>query len=213
MVKHIYLVRHGETEANRLWVHQVLSTDLTRKGVQQAFAAARFLGNLHIDVLIASDAARTQTTASIVAVATHRKMEADSRFRELRRSSLVEGTHYLGWRSMWGSFLLFIHSENPHWHYHNGENFTEFRARAKEALDYLSKLPGEYIIVVTHRGFISAMAFGVRHGFDGPIAEFAAEIAFTHLANGSITELTYDPERVHSWQVERVGISRHLRTV
>jgi broad specificity phosphatase PhoE len=62
---HIYLVRHGQSEAS---VTQVYGTDtpLTPKGIDQAEAAAKHFADIKLDRVIASPLERAQQTAAII---------------------------------------------------------------------------------------------------------------------------------------------------
>jgi broad specificity phosphatase PhoE len=204
-IKHIYLVRHGETSGNHAWVHQSLDVSLDERGRHQAESAASVLAALPIDTLITSDAQRAQETAEIIARATHIAPRTLSLLRELRRAKSVDGTHILGFTSVVNSILLYIHSGNRAWHYGDGENLQELRDRAREALALLAREPGEHIVVVSHREFINSILFGVRHGFDSSMTRFAFTVELSMLHNGSITELTYDPFRACPWHVISSG--------
>lgn len=201
MVKHIYLVRHGETSDNRCWVHQSIDIPLNERGKKEASAAAKVLSTLPIDTLLASDAERArETVASIVAT-----FALPPRFepvlRELHRSVLVEGAHHLSWRSIRGAVIMLLRAGDSSWHFGNGENVIEFRNRLKRVLALLADAPGETIVVVTHRGIINGLRFCIAHGFEGSPQAFILGAVLGRTANGSITELTYDPSRAAPYGV------------
>lgn len=61
---HIYLIRHGESEGNR--VHAFLGhtdLDITEKGHAQAEKTAEYLKNIHADAIYSSDLKRAYNTA------------------------------------------------------------------------------------------------------------------------------------------------------
>lgn len=210
-VKHIYLVRHGETSGNHAWVHQSFDVSLDELGRSQAGAAARALAALPVDTILASDAKRAQETAAIIAHVTHVAPRTLALVHELRRAKWVEGRHIFSLASLMSSLLLFIHFGNRAWHHGGGESALEFRDRTREALELLAKEPGEHIAVVSHREFINGMLFDIAHGPAGLSALFMPVVELSLLPNGSITELTYDPSRTTPWRIERRGDTRHLR--
>ena len=61
---HIYLIRHGESEGNR--IHAFLGhtdLDITDKGHEQAKKTAEYLKDIHADVIYSSDLKRAYNTA------------------------------------------------------------------------------------------------------------------------------------------------------
>lgn len=206
--KCFYLVRHGETAGNHSHIHQLLSAELTSRGKLQARAAADALQSLSIDTIIASDARRTQETAAPIAETTNTQIQTNSALRELRRARVVEGTHNLGFRSVISSLLMYLHAGNSTWRYADGENLIEFRDRTKDLLELLANTNGKNIVVVSHRGVINALRFGVRHSFSGSIRRFTLSAVFGHLENGSITKLTYNPNSDTLWQIEHFNTAQ-----
>ena len=80
----MYLIRHGETEAN-LSNTYVGHTDvlLTEKGRLQAKTAAEYLKNIHADFIYSSDLSRAFETALYTASLKGMKVIKDVRFREM----------------------------------------------------------------------------------------------------------------------------------
>lgn len=63
----LYLVRHGESEANEKGIYSgFLDTKLTKKGEKQAKACRKLLKHLKFDMVISSDLQRAHKTAAIV---------------------------------------------------------------------------------------------------------------------------------------------------
>ena len=210
-VKHIYLVRHGETADNRHWVHQTIDVALNERGVAEADAAGRALAQLRPDTLLTSDARRAQETAGRIARIAHLEPHADHVFRELHRGVLVEGEHHLSWASVKGSVLLFLRAGDRAWHFGDGENALEFRDRIGNVLETLAGTPGAQVVVVTHRGVINGLRFVIRHGFSSPVRCLLLAAVFGCIRNGGIVHLTHDPSSTPAWRVERTSDVRHLR--
>ncbi|MDO8660698.1 MAG: histidine phosphatase family protein, partial [Candidatus Woesearchaeota archaeon] len=71
---HLYLVRHGTSQQQRLMRGRMPGIHLTAKGRQEAENVARFLQNKKIDFVYASPLERTQETAEIIARKVHVKI-------------------------------------------------------------------------------------------------------------------------------------------
>ena len=136
MEKRIYLVRHGQTEANIINAIQDLNDPLTPKGRGQAAAIAERLRHVSFETLISSDAERARDTRRL-----HREgngtcagaFAAVSRALStilpcgLERSDPRAQAYFKEWNA---------HVEDPIWHFEDEENYIEFRSRALEALAF-----------------------------------------------------------------------------
>ncbi len=210
--KRIYFVRHGETEGNHLWKHQSKSVPLTARGALQARAAAKVLGTLPIDLVITSGATRTQQTALPLLERVHCPVVNNLLFEELRRPSSLIGKNYFNPYALWTIAMVYLHANNAQWRHTDEETLPEFRTRAKDAVAFLEKQKAEHIVVVSHRVFISGMlALVSGYHMDGTISFLRAAFHFGKIANGSITELSYDPAREAPWRIARVNDTSHLR--
>lgn len=208
--KHFFLVRHGETADNHNLIHQSFSVPLNERGKQEANDVARALALLAPDRIVTSDAERAQQTAAPLALATGLVPESTPLLREFHRGVLLEGAHHLSWSSIVGSLGLYFHAGDRAWHYGDGENALEFRDRIEQILSELAAFPGERVVVVAHRGVINALRFRIMRGQDVHPRHFLRAAALGRIANGSITELSYDPGRAAPWQVLRANDTRHL---
>ena len=84
-MKRVYLMRHGQTHANKNSTFQGADELLTDEGIMQANRAARRLQNIDFDTLIVSDYTRTQMTAEPITELTGIKPELSPLFREEKR--------------------------------------------------------------------------------------------------------------------------------
>lgn len=212
-LKHIYLVRHGETADNRRFVHQSIGVPLTERGLRQAQATALVLAERHTTTLLASDAVRAQETAATIAVATGLTVQTEKTLREFHRGILIEGENHMSLKSLKGSLLIYLHAGDRDWRFGDGENVIEFRARVKAALALFADAPGDHIVAVTHRGLINAIRFCVAHGWDTSPQTFSLAAVLAITKNGSITELTYDPTRKEPWRIAHANTTRHLQGI
>ncbi len=195
-------MRHGETAGNYAKKHQTFSISLNERGREQVKNTAITLSQLPIDTLITSDVVRAKETAEIISKEIHIASQVDSLFRELRRSKTIEDKHHFGFLSIISSVLMYLHAKNKEWHYADGENLLEFRDRVMSALNTLTKIDGEYIVVVAHRGVINALRFGAPKNFSSSIERFMFTAVLGRLKNGSITKLTYDSSCSIPWHFE-----------
>ena len=89
----LWLVRHGETNWNRMgWVQGHLdSPRLTRRGRAQARRVASLLATKDVGAVYSSDLRRATATADIIARVVDRPVQTDARLRE-RCFGLLEGS-------------------------------------------------------------------------------------------------------------------------
>ncbi|HFC11005.1 MAG TPA: histidine phosphatase family protein [Candidatus Kaiserbacteria bacterium] len=212
-VKHFYFVRHGETADNRALVHQSINVPLNECGKKQAEAAASALSCIRIDSILTSDAERTKETANAIASKVNTKAVAEPLLREMHRGVLVEGEHHFSLRSMKAGVLMFLLAGNGSWHFGNGENVSEFRKRLVKMRTLFSEMSGTHNVIVTHRGVINGLCFDIVHNFFGSSYAFLLAVVLIKTKNGSITELTYDPERTTPWVIVRANDTRHLNDI
>jgi 2,3-bisphosphoglycerate-dependent phosphoglycerate mutase len=79
----LFLVRHGETDANLNHLIQGTSDGpLNQTGIAQAARLGQFLKNVHLDHIHASDLKRAVDTASMIAGFHNLKVKVDLRLRE-----------------------------------------------------------------------------------------------------------------------------------
>jgi broad specificity phosphatase PhoE len=80
IVAKIYLIRHGETDANRNKIIQGhLDTPLNNTGLKQAISVASALRRVKFDLALSSDLQRTETVSMITKTMeeTHRSSSID----------------------------------------------------------------------------------------------------------------------------------------
>lgn len=159
----LYLVRHGETEANvsGIW-HGSLDAPLTTRGRAQVDATAvRFATlaeSIRFDHLYVSPLARAQSTAAGIAAATGLDAENDPQLAEFHLGDW-EGRSFVDLRDtedLWGRWAV-----DPTFAPPNGESPYTFYLRAASALGEIAERhPDETVIVVTHGGFIANVLAG-----------------------------------------------------
>lgn len=153
----LYLLRHGETEANIARICQGQTPGkLTPLGEEQAKRAAKRLKDVPFDMILVSDLNRTKQTAAPI-IATHPEAQVvyEPRIRE-RNQGVYEGKEY-------GLFSDDIKrlGVNPQTHVpKGGESFRMVGERAKNYFDELiEQHKGKNVLVVSHGGFLTQTIF------------------------------------------------------
>jgi broad specificity phosphatase PhoE len=149
----LYLVRHGETQANvDLLIHGHSNVPLTKAGEQQAKERRDHLRKIHFAKIYSSDLIRANQTAEILNLDRKLPHETSELLRE-RNYGVYEGKPRETSKQLW-EYL----NTNPS-HPHVAESKVETSEHmAERALPYLKKISvahqGENILVVTHGGLM-----------------------------------------------------------
>lgn len=156
------LVRHGETDMNKMGIVQGSNTDLelNKTGKAQAKKVGEKLKKLPFDVLISSDLKRARQTAEIIGKELGLKVSGHFEVFRERHLGDWSGKPFDELQEMLklpkdvrGTALL---KTTPL----GGESFEEFIARATKAYDWLLKeYSGKKVLVVAHAGFLRAFDF------------------------------------------------------
>lgn len=145
----LYLVRHGETDANARGIVQGwLDTELNQKGIAQATEAAKNF-NKPIDAIYASDLKRAKRTAQeFRAYYKDTPFFEDARLRE-RNFGDAAGTHRTehDWEQFWS---IEDRATIP-----NAEIINDFTARVVDFLNELKSKPYKSVLIVTHGGVLN----------------------------------------------------------
>lgn len=153
-MKKLYFVRHGESivNASRVWGARA-EAPLTALGKRQAKKAGKSIKNdkLSIDVVVSSPTKRARQTAEII-VGEMSYLPAGILFNKLlmeRAVGILEGTTFDD---------FFKTKEYKDLDKVKGaETIEQLQERAQKALAYLSTLPYENVLVVSHSAFGRAL--------------------------------------------------------
>ena len=170
----IYLIRHGETDANAARIVQRPSVSLSARGQEQARALARRLADVGIGEIVASDLQRATETASALAATTAAPIVFDSGLHE-RNYGDVRGTPYADLPTD-----IFAPSYTPP----GGETWDAFHARVDAAWARAVRRARDRtdaLAVVTH-GLVCQRILSAH--LDPPAAHDGAA---THWGNTSVT--------------------------
>lgn len=154
--KHVFLVRHGESEENADRIGRGMHATLTDIGKVQVGLVADRIACLEIDHLISSTYVRARETAEAVGTYVGKGPELSELFIEWRAPSHHVNLHEKD-PLVTESLYAIHHNHDPHYRHSDEENFVEIIARARRALEFLVIHKGNRLCVVTHMGFMLAM--------------------------------------------------------
>ncbi|HEX6061059.1 MAG TPA: histidine phosphatase family protein [Candidatus Limnocylindria bacterium] len=179
----LYLVRHGESEANAAGVFAgQTDSPLTAKGREQAKVVAKALRPVRFDRIVTSPLSRTKDTASEIAAGRGIPVEASDDLKEIdvgiaagkpvdELRGLPGATGDDGWRQWPG-----------------GESLDEVLTRSLRVIDRLvAESPGKTICIVGHGGVTRI----VVSSFMGVLPKLIRVPA----TNTNITIVSHDPEQ------------------
>jgi broad specificity phosphatase PhoE len=178
----IFLLRHGESEAN---IANVINDDpkhavnLTERGRAQASNAANLLRGIRFTQAYASEFPRAQQTAELILRHQDCALQIDSRLNE--RRSGMDGQPV-------GVFNDLVRSDLLHFKPERGESFMEQMQRVRSVLDALATRHAEGIVLaVSHENpILAARALS---------AGDPEQIARGSIANCEWIELNWPEER------------------
>lgn len=157
MEKHIFFVRHGESNSNVDGIHRGSKAELTERGKQQAKDVASRIQRIGVDTLISSPYLRARQTAEIIGEACHLEIEESDLYIERKRPTDVHGLPHAHPESraiMKGIFDSYTTDGHRH---SDEENLDDLKERARTALSFLASHSGEKICVVTHGLFLRVL--------------------------------------------------------
>lgn len=193
-MKKVYFVRHGETASNlnRSW--QDPNEPLNETGEAQVAVVAKRIKTLTFDKMIVSTIPRAIQTAEAIVAENNMQYELSDLFREIKPpTSLIGAAHSSDAESVISKFKVaraeFAHDET--WYFEDEENATDFLNRIKKSLDYLSQLPEEHILVVTHGGYLRCCLGLVITGGDCTPRDMYKFTNTAKMTNTGITVLEY----------------------
>lgn len=185
-MKTLYLIRHGETDWNRLKkVQGSIDTPLNAFGQAQAKKLVKWFEDRHIDAIYASDMRRAYDTASTLAAYFDLEITTFSDLRE-RNYGILEGL-------LQSQFTLTHSEEKNDWleiEQYKIEPLVEVKKRVYERIEQLKREhQGESVAVVSHGGAIRAFLSYIT---DGDV-----DIAKLKINNTAVTEITYTEKDYH----------------
>lgn len=153
----LWLVRHGETEANVAGLYSGHApTPLTAKGQQQAQRLGEMLRQVPFDHALCSGLERTQHTARLLLGERNISLTANPLLNEMffgdwemrhhRDLQVEDKENYAAWCADW-----------QHAAPTNGEDFPDFSRRVADFANELAHYPYQNLLIVSHQGVLSLL--------------------------------------------------------
>lgn len=163
-VRHLVMLRHGQTEYNAgSRMQGQLDTDLSELGREQAVAAAEVLAKRQPLTIVSSDLRRALDTAVCLGERAGLPVLVDTRLRETNLGEWQGMTHLEVDAVASGARLAW--RENARWAPHGGESRVDVAARSMplvreivgEQTEWGLDSPERPVVLVAHGGLIAAL--------------------------------------------------------
>ena len=218
-MKTVYFVRHGESEANvGAATFMGETSKLTERGREQAAFIAKRSARLKFDALLCSTAIRAKETAEYIQKETGKEPEVVEIFTERKLPDELLGKPrdvpetekmHKDWTDTFYQDDLRVG---------NGDNFSIFKSRVLQALDYLKARDEVSLLVVTHGFFLHMAASLVLLGEELTAAEFKKMAPALWMKNTGLTMFEYrmkdekrlDNIRREGWVIQVLNDHAHL---
>jgi len=203
-LKHIYLVRHGETLKNRTHIHQGPNEPLSELGEQQAKHVATWLGQKKFDALFSSHLTRAQQTANYISQAIELPVSTEESLQEFRRPLELYGKHHFSPGSLDYILDFYLHRRDPDWNNDGAENLVHVQNRIEETRTLFESHPGNNLVAVSHSIYMDMFKRQLTE--DRPLTawQFLTEIILNkRIPNTGVLHFTFDAsgDTVNSWQL------------
>ncbi len=199
----LYLVRHGETESNRLGL--ALGQDdvpLNERGLRQAEQVAQALARQPLAAVYSSPLQRALSTARAIAEPQGLEVKVEERLIEMDIGE-AEGLTFAEVRSRYPDFLVsWASPEGPGRPMPGGERLLDVQERAWSAVDELAARHGEEAVAAVTHNFVILSILARVLGIE--LAQFRR---LRHSV-GAIAEVDIGPRRV---MVVRLNDTCHLQ--
>jgi broad specificity phosphatase PhoE len=207
MEKHVYLVRHGESNSNADRILRGPHSELTETGKTQAEIVAKRVAKIGVNAIVSSPLRRTLDTAAAIAKETGLSIEQSEFFVEYERPSVTLGRNEKDPDIEALRQLIYEGHTTPNFRHSDEENFEDVRERGLSALALLEEHPKDRICVVSH-GFFKRVLLGLvllGEGFTGK--EFQRMYHHIRTSNTGVTYIKYSEGL---WKLMTWNDSAHL---
>ncbi len=152
-MKILYIVRHGETEWNKIGRYQgITNVPLNENGIAQAKACGNALKDIHFDRILSSDLSRALVTAETIRGNRQLEIKTDERLREINFGDW-EKLLFTEIEERWPGLIDQMYRRPDIVKVPNGESFQEVQDRAWSAVsDFLNENNEDETILITCHG-------------------------------------------------------------
>ena len=194
----LYLVRHGESEANRKNMLSLPTVELTENGKKDAENAGKLLRTLHFDKVLVSPYTRARQTQKIALPDV--EAEVVDCLHECECGNL-EGRSYADAEAEYGEYFRHC-CEVDDFTAFGGEDYPHMRKRARELMELVAGMDCETVVGFTHAGFILVL-------FDEVLQRPGKPDRNIQCDNGSINIFEYRKE-TKTWTVKAFNVTGHI---
>ncbi|HYE23011.1 MAG TPA: histidine phosphatase family protein [Candidatus Paceibacterota bacterium] len=163
MEKHLYFVRHGESNSNVDGVMRGIDSILTDKGHKEAAFVAERMTHIGVDAVIASTYPRAIQTATPIVQALGLSLETNDLLIERRSPSAFRNKSQDAELKDEVQTFQARYCEDGYVH-SDEETLPQMRERSLAALRFLEEHPATRICVVTHGIFLHALFCALYEG-------------------------------------------------
>ncbi len=193
--RHVYIVRHGESNANTSGVDLGNDSLLTEKGYAQAFSIAKRISHIKgIETIVTSPLRRAVQTAEIISQTVGIPFQENKLFTQRLRPSCVKNKRHTDPEVRKVMKEIFLGYLIPGHRHSDEENLDEIKIRMKNALDFLKDNPFQHICVVTHGMILRALFCAVFSGTDFTGQDFQRAIQSLEPDNIGVTYIRVKDE-------------------
>jgi broad specificity phosphatase PhoE len=215
MEKHIYFVRHGESNSNVDGLHRGPHATLTERGHEQAAALAERIERIGVDALVSSSYLRTLETAEHISTRLGLPVEQSELFVERRRPSIALNRAISDPEAKTVMQKIFEGYADENHRHSDEENFEDLRERGNAALDFLIAHPAQRICVVTHGLFLRLLFCAALNGTNFSGRDYQRTFVGLETSNTGVSHFVYktDPfslSGAQKWIVVNWNDSSHL---
>lgn len=207
-MKTLYLVRHGESEANDKRIYQRKDALLSKRGREQAYLLQKRFEHIPIDLLYASSLKRAQDTAEIINEKLKLPIHTTELVNEWGKPSSLLDISIDGEESKEFRTELALHKDDPYWKWQDEEPIGELRDRTVRFLEEMKRVPQDNILVVMHslplKMVLSVVLFGTESLPFADVDSFNARIENTGITVFQLGEGRKD------WRLITWNDSAHL---
>ena len=199
----LLLVRHGQSEANRLDLFAgFYDAKLEPHGETQAKVTARYIKeNYHVDAVYASDLQRAYKTGQIIAEYLDVPIVAERGLREIDGGEW-EGKYFHGLIDLYPEDFGLWQTDLAKARCTGGESVRQLTERIMSTLARIAQEdPEKTLVIATHATPIRAAMTMIQHG----TLEQMQYVPW--VSNASVTELHYEEG---TWQCVHAGADHHL---
>ncbi len=203
-IKHIYFIRHGQTEKNIKRVHQHYDNPLSKIGKDQSVIMSKFIKKFGFDTLITSPFVRARQTARIISEATGLPYTIDVSVHETVRPLYLYGKSHFSFYTLRYIVNLFLHRIDYYWDDDGAENMFTVRNRIHDVKNMITQTKEKTIAIVSHAFFISLFVHIVCLEKRMSVFKFVHMLIFVKkMPNTGIVYMQYNseaPKGICQWQ-------------